>query len=56
MIKLWDNEAKATRFQSVKEYEQKLSQNMTHLNKYKSKISEMSLTRAKASLAKQTKK
>jgi|JI6StandDraft_1071083.scaffolds.fasta_scaffold23689_3 hypothetical protein len=56
MIKLEDHEAKATRFHAVKEYEHKHSQNMTQLNEYKSKISEMSLTRAKASLARQTKK
>lgn len=56
MIKLEDNEAKAIRFQATKDYEQKHSQNMTQLNEYKSKISEMSLTRAKASLARQTKK
>lgn len=56
MIKLEDNEAKATRFQTIKTYEQKHSQNMTQLNEYKSKISEMSLTRARASLSKQTKK
>ncbi len=50
-----DNESKAIRYQATKNYEMLHSQNMTQLNEYKSKISEMSLTRAKASLGKSKK-